>query len=288
MLTRINSMHGLGDNIYQRPFVKALAAQSDVIIDTSWPELYADIPGVRFLKPSVPLRTQQKNYEQSDTRWVKDERPDRVVHFGYGQNLHVLNIPETMKQCTGISNPPDMDLPDFGESPVSAHKPIAFIRPVTERREWRNSARNPKPEYISATVGALRATHYIVSVADIEGDAEWLVDGDGGVHYADLRLEKGQLSMRQMLSLLQHSDMVVGGMGFILPASIAAKRNAIIIGGGQMGHNHISRVTAPHLDTSRIHYAEPTNPCPCKDMRHDCDKTIEGFSEWLEECLTCI
>lgn len=286
MITRITSMHGLGDNIYQRPHVKALADQGEVYIDTSWPEIYANIGGINFIKPSTNLRTQKKSYEKSQTRWVNDvESYDRHVKFGYGGNLRSTCIPDTMKAASGVANPPPMDLPNFGESPIKSTKPIAFVRPVTERREWHNSARNPRPEYIAEAIDILCRTHFIVSVADVEDGAEWLAGSDGGASYADVRFEKGELSIRQMLALFQNSDIIVGGMGWILPGAIAAKKKALIIGGGQLGHNHIDKVTAPYIDKSLIRYALPSNPCHCVDMRHNCDKAIDNFGSWVLKCL---
>lgn len=276
----VQSMQGLGDNIYQRPYVKALAQQGNVYINTSWPELYADIENVHFVKPTTTLRTQKKHYDSLDIEWAQmPTHPDKAVGFGYGGGLDRTTIPATMRKASGI-NPPEMDLPQFGFD--IGDIPIAFVRPATERKEWLNKARNPNPEYIAKAVDALKDTHHIVSVADIDGTNEWKI----GDCYADSRFENGELSLTEMLGLFQAADVIVGGVGWIVPAAIAAKKHAIIIGGGQLGHNHIDRLTNAPMDLSRIHYIAPDNGCYCVNMRHDCNKEIVGFDEWLSSVLS--
>jgi len=280
----VKSMHGLGDNIYQRPYVKALAAMGNVYIDTSWPDLYSDIENVHFVRPNTTLRTQKKHYESVDIHWGQmPTHPDKAVAFGYGGTLNSTTIPATMRKASGAANPPEMDLPAFNPWP-NIEEPIAFVRPVTERKEWMNKARNPKPEYISQAIDALKDDYHIVTVADTAADQEWML----GEYYADTRFENGELSFSQMMGLFQASSVVVGGVGWILPASIAAKKQLILVGGGQLGHNHISRLTDDSMDLSRIHYIAPQNGCDCVNMRHDCNKEIEGFDEWLSSVLTTL
>ncbi|HSV22880.1 MAG TPA: hypothetical protein VLJ17_07615, partial [Xanthobacteraceae bacterium] len=66
------------------------------------------------------------------------------------------------------------DLPDIGPPPLSDRK-IALIRPVTVRREWANTARNPIPSYVNDIAAALMETHCVVVVADLQDDEEWLL-----------------------------------------------------------------------------------------------------------------
>ena len=45
--TNLVGMHGLGDNIYQRGYVKALAERAGIVwLWTPWPQLYADLRDV--------------------------------------------------------------------------------------------------------------------------------------------------------------------------------------------------------------------------------------------------
>ena len=66
------SMKGLGDNIYQRAFVKEYVKKHrNISLDTPWPEIYKDIPNVNFIRPQTNLRTQSKNIcAKKDHAWV--------------------------------------------------------------------------------------------------------------------------------------------------------------------------------------------------------------------------
>lgn len=69
----IRGMYGLGDNIMQRPFVRAAAErEGQVFLQTPWPELYADLPKVKPVRSMTRLRTQQKNERRvSPNLWAR-------------------------------------------------------------------------------------------------------------------------------------------------------------------------------------------------------------------------
>jgi hypothetical protein len=270
-------MQGLGDNIFQRPFIKALARAHEIYLETSWPELYADLP-IKVVNPQTRLRTQLKNVRRSAVRW--SPRPAGMVQrkisyvraFQCGQSIIA-----GMEQSFGIALPvADFGLPQLPASPVIADKPIAFVRPVTVRREWYNAARNPQPQYIAQIVEQLRPTHHIAIVADLADGAEWL---HGPLLTGDSNFIRGELPAVDMLALLAASDIVIGGVGFIVPASIATRRKCFVILGGQGGHNAPDRITDRRLDCSRIGFATPGKFCQCTNMRHNCDKTIADLAD---------
>jgi hypothetical protein len=277
-------MQGLGDNIFQRPFVKALSREWDIYLETAWPELYADLP-VKFVNPQTRLRTQAKNASRSKVEWMPRPRGCRQVRrnsyinaFRFGRSIIA-----GMEESFGIKlNPDDFDLPPLPLSPVKTDKPIAFVRPVTVRREWYNAARNPEPQYIADIVETLRPTHHVVAVADIEPGAEWLI---GSPIKADSNFVNGELSAMTMLALLGASDIVIGSVGWIVPASIALKRNCFVVLGGQGGHNAPDKILDPRLDCSRIGFATPENFCRCTNMRHSCNKKISNLQvQWRNYC----
>src|SRR5215468_4237098 len=75
----IRGMWGLGDNIYSRPFVRVLAREHDIWLDTPWPELYADL-NIKFVRGTRRLRTQQKNIlRQTPDRWSIPERTRELI-----------------------------------------------------------------------------------------------------------------------------------------------------------------------------------------------------------------
>jgi hypothetical protein len=285
-------MQGLGDNIFQRAFIHALSRQKEIYLETSWPEFYADLP-VKFVRPTggySRLRTQNKNVARSRIVW--QPRPTRMqaVRNSYQRAFQMgLSIINGMEQSFGIKLEPRLlDLPVLPPPPtIRTDKPLAFVRPVTVRSEWFNSARNPEPQYILDIVEALRPTHHIVCVADVVDREEYFV---GQPPKGDTEFIRGELSAMNMLALLAASDIIIGGMGFIVPASLALKRDCFVVLGGQGGHNAPNRVLDPRLDCSRIGFATPKDFCQCTNMRHDCSKAIpdlmQQFCRFLDRRCT--
>jgi hypothetical protein len=281
----IIGMQGLGDNIYQRAFVKQLTRQAAVTLETAWPELYADLP-VGFVNPNTRLRTQAKNARRAQVKWVaRPPRPAYTIRNSYVKAFQSKrSVINGMEDSFGLKlNPADFDLPALPPPPLESDKPIAFIRPVTLRREWLNLARNPLPEYIGALIEALRPTHHVAVVADIEPPEESAVEPLPRGHSNFIR---GELSVMAMLSLLAISDIIIGGVGFIVPASLALRRDCFVVLGGNGGHAAPQLILDPRLDCSRIAFAMPKDFCPCTNMRHECRKTIPDlmnqFSRFLD------
>lgn len=285
----IDGMKGLGDNIYQRAFVRSLVdAGEDVFLSTPWPELYEDLP-VRFVKLRTPLRTQAANIaRQPPERWTTPPRDARVIHASYGTTtLHKGTIVTGLEQCFGVP-PAGWDLPPLGPCPVTADRPIAVVRPVTLRMEWSNPARNPEPAYINQLVWVLRGMGFhVVSIADLRKNEEWLV---GDPPPADTILHDGQLTVRQTLALVASAHIAVGGIGWLTPACIAASTPLYAVLGGQGGHNAPEKITHPSMDLTRVGWATPARYCRCVDMRHRCNKTINdiegGFHRWIKSLPT--
>ena len=277
-------MWGLGDNCYSRPFICAAANKFDLWLETPWPELYADLD-IKFVRGARRLRTQLKNIErQSPDRWSRPPKMVRQIWIKYS-NLAQWSIIASMERqwrAFGVVFDPGLfDLPDLGSSPITSERPIAVIRPVTVRREWRNEARNPRPEYIVKLATSLMDTHHVVAVADLQPGEEWLIGPS--VPARELFLT-GQLTVRQLLALVRDADIVIGGVGWIVPAGIALKTKTFVVLGGMGGHNAPDKITDPRLDLSRLGFAVPDNFCQCMSMSHNCDKAMADplgqFSRW--------
>lgn len=278
-------MYGLGDNVFQRPFVRAATERYEVWLDTPWPELYADID-IRFVRGNRKLRTQQKNIAlQPKDRWSKPP-PMREVKVSYGgelSNFSVVHALERKWSALKVAFDPALfDLPDMGSSPVVSDRPIAVVRPVTVRTEWRNEARNPKPEYVNAIAAELMATHTVVAVADIVPGEEWLT---GELPPAHRYFVFGELAVRELLALVRDADVVIGGVGWIVPAGLALKVKTFVVLGGHGGHNAPEKITDLRLDLSRIGFATPEKFCRCTNMLHNCEKSIVNpmwqFTRWM-------
>lgn len=266
----IQSMKGLGDNILQRAFVKA--TNQPVYLDTPWPELYSDLQNVHFTKPSTMLRTQHKNICRQAMQWERTPVGHAVKRISYGNQ----GMFHGMRQAFGF-DPVKMDLPDFGHSKYD--RPYVVVRPVTVRSEWRADSRNPRLGYVTSV--ALKAKEFgylVVSVADLEDGKEWAIE----IPPADIQFHRGELNVSQLLNLTQNASALIGGIGWIVPASMAQNVPAFIVCGGQGQYNHPSKIT-DSLQSHRITFAMPDNFCMCATSQHDCNKEISDFEETMSK-----
>lgn len=263
----INGMLGLGDNLFERPFIKALPKPA--YLQTPWPSLFSDIEGVHFIRPQTTLRTQAKNIARH-TNWVMPpgRQPTRQIRYG------AEGIIPGMTACFGVA-PAEFDLPPLPPSPETGK--YVVVRPVTVRQEWRADTRNPGEGYVKkAALEAIRRGYKVVSVADLQDGAEWLTED---APPANVVYHKGELPVEQLLALVQGAAAVIGGIGWIVPAALCAKVPAWIVCGGQGGYN------APELITPKgqtnITFAVPDNFCRCRQKIHGCDKRISNYDAKL-------
>jgi hypothetical protein len=264
----VHGMRGLGDNLYQRAFIKALP--KPVYLDTPWPEIYAGIDGVHFLRPQTTLRTQAKNIARH-ADWVMPptRQPTRQIRYG------AEGIINGMTASFGVA-PGAFDLPPLPPSPEQGK--YVVVRPATVRGEWRADTRNPDPSYIGlAALKAAELGYKVISVADLQEGQEWMV---GFPPIADVEYHKGELPVEQLLSLVANASAVIGGIGWLVPAALAAKVPAWIICGGQGGFNSPKQICP---DGSTITFAVPDNFCRCKLKTHNCDKRISNYDAKLAD-----
>lgn len=264
-------MYGLGDNIYQRAVLREV--REEVHLYTPWPQLYADLPGIKPLAPVTSLRTQSRN--------VKRGYPWGRVPLGHPRRLHYVGSPSipilaALEGEAGV-RARVFDLPAF-PNPLEGERYVV-VRPATVRSEWRADSRNPRPEYIAQAVEAVREYFHVVSVADLAPGKEWALDP---LPFADVRYHAGELPVEALLGLVRGATAVIGGVGWLLPAALAYRVPMFLIygGWGGLGGNSPDRLMGhPLLDTSRITQVLPDNFCACTRNNHECDKHIGGFDE---------
>ena len=280
----VHGMQGLGDNLMQRPFVRLLSQrQTSVFLITPWPEFYKDLD-VAVVKPNSRLRTQRKHEDRYRGKWSDMPRSALPVRIGYGmRSLAAGSIYQAIEQVVPLGNRGkgfSLDLPDMGDPwPVqTGGKPLAVVRPVTVRLEWNNTARSPKPEYVAWVAGKLMETHHVVCVADCADGKEWVLGDLPPCHESYLH---GEIGVLELLEMLRRADIVVGGVGWIVPASLALGIRCFCLLGGCGGHNAPEKITDPRLDLSRLAFATPDRFCCCPHMQHDCDKTNTNLeAQW--------
>lgn len=294
----IKSMQGIGDNIYQRPFVKHFAKKKDldVYIETPLPFVYDDL-NVKFVKPpAVPWRTQNKYITSIEWDWTEDPVPKdaKVIDpFYNGQQLLASTIPHSLQKNFELHQDPSfkfkMDLPpvikDLNISDIlrgRGRKKIAVVRPVTIRREWRADGRSPLPHYINwCSMLLINSGYFVVSIADLKPKEEWLVGDAPPCH---VRLHNGELSIPGVLRLIQMADIVVGGPGFIIPAAVAADTPLFVIFGGRGGYDSPAKDFDPRMDMRKIGWALPDQFCRCtlnNSTSHECNKHISNLDHYF-------
>ena len=275
----VKSMRGLGDNIYQRAFVKGLP--KPVYIDTPWPELYEDIPGVHFTKPETKLRTQAKNIKRQVRRWDSAPSHSQTRIIRYGAEGIVPGMTSAFR-----ARPVGFDLP-APRHDVGWLGHYVVVRPVTLRTEWMADTRNPEPEYVAqASAEAVRRGYTVVSVADLEHGKEFIVGTPPEAHHS---YHAGELDVLQLMALIQGAAAVIGGIGWIVPAALAAECPAWIVCGGQGGFNAPELICPPG---STITFSVPDNFCRCKHRQHNCNKRIANhdadFTRWANQHLPVV
>lgn len=267
-------MLGLGDNIYQRAFLTK--TNQPVYISTPWPELYQDLHHVHCVKPMTKLRTQYKNICATQHQFSGYHGAiNKRVRYG-SDGIHA-----GMKKVFGY-NPDKMTLPDFGD-PEWSKTPYVVVRPVTIREEWRAESRNPDPEYVNqAAQAAMDAGFVVISVADIDDNNEYAV---GALPNCNVRFNKGELGVEELLSLTQNAAGVIGGIGWIVPASIAQGVKCLAICGGYGAYNRPQNLI-PIGGCDNVTFAVPDKMCNCSLMNHKCNKTISRFDEILDKWIS--
>src|ERR1035437_2368134 len=279
----VKCMHGIGDTIYSRPFVKMLVEDGhEVFLSTPLPFIFGDL-NVNFVKLETTLRTQKKHLAQSDFTFVDvPDQIDKTIDFFYtNRHIKAHGIVTHMEQAFGYE--PGSTTPIFDLPPLPAHgviipknKKLAIVRPVTHRKEWFCTSRSPRPNYVAWSAKILKDMgYYVISIADCEKGLEWIPRG--GDPIADQKFHKGELGLERTLSLMQSADLVVGGSGFIVPASVSAKTNLFIIFGGRGAYDNPHKILDLRMDLTKIGWALPNNFCRCHNMDYSCDKEIRDL-----------
>lgn len=287
----IHGMHGLGDNIHQRAIVRAFLVQDfNVTLETSWPCIYHDLP-IKFVRRPVALRTQLKNAEREKDKFIPSPLPHhkpRSVHVSYNRTtvmcLPSRTILEAMFRSAGIQDQyvdADYRLPIPDPWAAQAHilasdwktggKPIMIYRPLVERPEYRGAKiRNANPAAYAELVALARDSFYVVSVADLEENREWIV---GPRLIPDKTYHHGELDFETLAAVTAKSQLVFTSSGFAAILGPAVGVPTISIQGGYepaVWHSDGAKF-APYLGI------DPIDPCICASSGCSkmCSKAID-------------
>jgi hypothetical protein len=289
---RVAGMHGLGDNLHQRAVIRGLIAKGrQVWLDTPWPCVYHDLVGPNLLLTggTSELRTQAKNAHRSSERRAYTTRrpppsarrvpPLRVHYPSAAVREHGSVLAAMMRTCRLDPATADFRLPIprawaaraailLGKWGASG-KPLMIYRPLSERTEWGgNGPRNPDPAAYAALYRSIRERYFVVSIADLQRDAEWMV---GEEVEADVVMHHGQLRFEDMAALFARAALVFTAPGFaVILAQAVGTPNVTVFGGYENASSFsLGARFAPHLAL------EPIKPCQCFSHDHACDKRMD-------------
>lgn len=257
----IRIMNGLGDTIYHRPFVIEYLHHHNLTLDTKYPELFSDLE-VEFSSLDHP--------DIAPTYNTKDLRFRNILgNIGRFFPPLATNVDFTF------------NLPKFPR--FLDHPKYAVIRPPTLRKDFYGPARLPRMEYIREATQILKSLGYAtVGVAALKKDEEWL-DGDPPEFCYDWM--NGERTIPELMSLIEHASVVVGGPGWQVPAAWAYRTNTLILYGGAGKINRYSTLYDPRINFNRTAWVEPDHFCMCENIKHDCNKAISDFDEKFQMAL---
>lgn len=270
----VQGMHGLGDNLHQRAVVRQLMRTNEVWLETPWPSIYHDMPGVHLVQKGSKLRTQAKNVLREIDQYSGKPCPAKAsqVQVRYPPAMVRKHRSVLAAMCAQVGVPVDdfrMPAPWDHGLDLPAGKPILVFRPLVERSEWGgNRSRNPDVAAYLKLLESIRDRFFVVSVADLEQGKEWMVHDDIG---ADLTIHKGELDFKQLAALWRDASMVFTAPGFGVVLAQAVGTPVVAVFGGYEGAYSFD-AGAKLTPTLAI---APIEQCDCFSHTHKCNKTID-------------
>jgi hypothetical protein len=280
-MIKVITHQGLGDNIYARPFVEALARRyRKICVETPFPELYSD--EYLFSKPQTKLLpTQQKNVDEKPIDfWTTEKKFEKTITLISNRmktdNWSITEgLQEIIQQHDAVRFLPPANLLHYDPNPGWAHKiePIlqSFVKPVclvklpTQRKDFNLPARNPHTRYFQLFIENNPQYTYINITQ--ENESEWLEDYvPEGI---DCTME---LNLHAMIGAVDSVDMVLCPPSFMLPLSLALHTNCVCIFGG---YCHPELLLDPRIDRDRLCVIAPDPFCHCLKANHNCKKEID-------------
>ena len=278
MIIFIHGLHGLGDNLRMRAIVKQFVNTYEVYLETPWPCLFHDFD-IRFVKKTSKLRTQAKNALRENEMFTLDNPQFRAlniqVNYPPASVRQHGNVLAAMSAQAGVSIEKfDLPIPDDWDLRAkelidswNVNKPILIYRPLIERTEWSGCpARNPDKLAYSELFESIRDKFFIVSVADLVDDIEWMVSESID---ADVTYHNGELDIEILSALVNRSAAVYSSPGFAAVLAQSVGTPSIVVFGGYENSQTFSHNGYPYLGIDTI------NPCECFSHHHSCTKEID-------------
>lgn len=274
----LSGMHGLGDNLHQRSIVRHLMRFYEVWLETSWPCLYHDMPGLHLVSKDSSLRTQAKNAVREANKFVRGWPSNaKRIEVSYPPDLvrqHGSVLAAMSAKCGVPAGEFALPIPDAWRRRADAlinqwqpAKPIMIYRPLVERSEWGGcKIRNPDFDAYRALFLAIREQFFVVSVADLADGREWI---PGQPVLTNVLYHKGELDIEVLAALVGQAALVYTPPGFAAVLAQAVGTPSVVVFGGYENSSSFRTGAAPYLGI------EPVNSCRCFSASHACDKRID-------------
>lgn len=278
----VQLFQGIGDTLSQRHFVKRIAeVKEDTHVFTPWPQLFHDIPNLKFWFSDTTLRAQEDNILKiPKSFWAKVHRktqPDLTIgyddrHLATGMTM-AESFARKIKETAKIDiQDYSLDLPLKPEWIEAADKiingrPVCIVRGPTVRREWQAPSRNPKLGLMTKIVKHIPKDFIKIGVSYNFKHFEKAVENIP----VDESYESGQLPIEVVAALMHRAKFTVTSVGFATLMGIAVKAKTLTVFGGHVAACHIYD---KRMDLTNQLYIQPEPPCDCFNLTHDCNKEI--------------
>ena len=281
---------GIGDNFWQRPFIKDFCKDKELYLMTFTPQVYWDIPNLK------PVRTPHKGFKHHNKL---ADKMSKDLFYPMPSNYKKVIKPEYwkgFKKGLSIGQQFQKVLPittyDFSFTPKQewidraktickkiyiGHRKLCIVHFPTQRREWRCPARDPKPGYMQLLIDKYKKEYFFISIADLE--FEYFTKKPKNIDYA---FHRGELSLEDLFGLVKLADMVISPNCYLLPMALATgTRTFGLYGGCQKPELYLEK----GMDLSKYGQVTPEPFCNCFRPDHKCnkeipeDKIINNFEE---------
>lgn len=288
----IKTNQGIGDCLYLRPVLKWLP-HNDLYLMTPWPQLFHDIPKIKFIRYDTQLRTQRENVQRDDLKWCSQEE-DIDIFLEWYDLRHYTIVGYYCQQILGYQPKwfdNSLPVPDawfeqarqlIDDKNVD-NKKICLIRPNTLRNEWLCPARNPKTEYLQRFIDQNRDEFFFIGLANLADGKEFY---DGVLKNVDWEITTG-VSLETVIGMFCLSSVIITSPSFWSALGLALNSNMLVIHGAHEPHFAIND---RRCRATKCTFVEP---CPfdiCDKEKPDAYKDIDlqildaAFREVIQRC----
>lgn len=290
MIIRTNQ--GLGDCIYLRPVLKQLPHEG-MILETPWPQVFMDIPKIKYAKPGGLLRTQRNNVMRG-WEWQPNQQPDIVMGaYDLRQNTIIAHYCRMLlgHQPNWLDNSYALPIVDWAARAKrlinirnKQLKPVCLIRPNTLRGEWMCPARNPKTQYLQRFIDTYKNKFFFISLADLQDGQEVY---DGKLKGVDWEITVS-FPIETVMGMFFLSDIIITSPSFWVAMGLMLQTNMVVIYGAHEPHYTIND---KRCDSKFCTVVEPKPFNICDREITDAYKNIDSkvldaaFTEGVGRCL---